>query len=110
MEKLSPVLAKGAGRLWYWCPACNQVHAVNIDGDNAPRWTWNGSADRPTINPSVLNFTTHDQDGEVLPPGTRRTLCHHFVRDGQIDYCSDNPHALNGKSVPLPPLPDWVTS
>jgi hypothetical protein len=46
----------------------------------------------------VRCFTT-DDDGRQI------TLCHYFITDGQIVFCSDNPHELNGQTVPLPEFP-----
>jgi len=95
-------------QLFYWCPACAHCHGVRVDDGTAtpsPKWTWDGNRETPTLSPSVLNFTTtHDENGE--PVGQRRTVCHHFVHAGMIEYCSDNPHELNGKTVPLLDIPE----
>lgn len=37
---------------------------------------------------------------------TSRNKANLFLTDGMIAYCSDNPHALNGQTVPLPDFPD----
>lgn len=96
-----------AGRLiGWWCPGCEQLHAVKIDGPCA--WQWDGDVEKPTISPSVRCFTTTDENRQPLPNGQQRTLCHCFVRAGQIEFCGDSPHALAGKTVPLPDLPDWL--
>ena len=101
--------------LYHWCEACGHVHGARIDDGrptSMPKWTWNGDREKPTLSPSILNFTTYsDQDDNYggprkLPEGQRRTLCHYFLKDGVIEYCGDNPHALNGKSVPLIDIPD----
>lgn len=42
---------------------------------------------------------------ESASSGTRRTICHYHLQKGMLSYCSDSPHALAGKSVPLPDLP-----
>ncbi len=103
MIKLSARLARSGNRLWHWCPACASLHAYVIEAPEGPVWTWNGDAERPTLAPSMLCF-------HPLPGGHRRTLCHYFLTDGQLQFCGDSPHALAGKTVPLPDLPDWVTS
>ena len=38
--------------------------------------------------------------------GHRQTLCHYHLHGGKLNYCADSPHALRGKSVPLPDLPE----
>ncbi len=101
--------------LFHWCPACECAHGVRIDDGrptDRPKWTWDGDKERPTLSPSILNFTTYDDEKDdadgrplKLPAGQRRTLCHYFLKAGVIEYCSDNPHALNGKSVPLTDIP-----
>lgn len=93
--------------LFYWCEACDSCHAVRIDDGPKvphPKWTWNGDREKPTLNPSILEYTTDDR-------GQRETLCHHFLRSGVIEYCGDNPHRLNGQRVPLIPIPEtWGIS
>lgn len=87
--------------LYHWCEACGHVHGARIDDGrptSMPKWTWNGDREKPTLSPSILNFT-HENGRQV-------TLCHYFLKDGVIEYCGDNPHALNGKSVPLIDIPD----
>lgn len=101
--------------IYHWCPACEALHGVWVNeqrGDDAKtKWTFNGDMQKPTFNPSVRCFTTHDDEGELLPNGEQRTLCHYFVRDGAIDFCGDNPHAFNSKTrVPMPEIPaNWFS-
>lgn len=126
MGALSPILRSvEGGRLMWWCPGCNRAHQVKAvvragplavpdpaDPDWTPpseyyenrdgAWTWNGSASRPTFQPSVL--VTYDgrnagQDG--APPA----VCHCFVVDGSMQMLSDCTHALAGQTVPIPPFP-----
>lgn len=110
MDRLSDKVAKGGGRLWHWCPACDHLHAYRIEGDGRPMWRWNGDVQSPTLEPSMLCFTTHDEHGDPLPSGQRRTLCYYFLRGGALEFCSDSPHPWSGKTVPLPDLPAWVGS
>lgn len=81
----------------HWCPACNELHAIAVGKPNRSGavWTFNGDLESPTFTPSVRCFTIDDD-------GKRETLCHYFITNGQIVYCSDNPHALNGQTVELP--------
>lgn len=83
---------QGGRSLVYWCPACDGAHAVSLDMPNAQgaRWRWNGHPDFPTLWPSV----------NVNASGPGR--CHHFVTDGQIQYCADSQHALAGQTVDMP--------
>lgn len=82
------------GHAVYWCPGCRELHCINVDAANGGvTWAWNGDKGRPTISPSV----------NVSPQGPRR--CHHFIRDGQIQFLSDCQHEMAGKTVPLPPVP-----
>ncbi len=71
----------------FWCPGCEAPHCFWTDLPKAPRWTFNGDLECPTFNPS-LKCTTPD------------TVCHLFVRNGQIDYCGDCTHAFASKTVP----------
>jgi len=111
-SKLRSVVAKDGdeviGRgVMHFCPACQEAHIFWIERPKGgPTWTWNGSVDKPTVNPSILLFTTHDDDGNKLPEGTRRTLCHYFLHDGVVAFCGDCPHELAGQNVPLPDIPD----
>lgn len=90
-------------RLMHWCPGCEEPHGITIAG-GPPQWTFNHDFERPTFTPSVRCFTAYDDEGNPLPAGTDRTLCHYFITDGKIQFCGDNPHKLNGQTVDLP---DW---
>jgi hypothetical protein len=114
--QVSKYLRKSSDGYLFYCPACEGIHAYRVGGDPArPQWSFNGNVEKPTFTPSLLCFTTYgENDGpdgkpQQLPNGRRRTLCHLFVTDGKIIYCGDNPHKLNGQTVPLPELPDWAS-
>jgi hypothetical protein len=84
----------GYRQYWFHCPGCGNGHAFTVGGDTArPRWTWNGSFDKPTFQPSLLCNKDH--------PGSR---CHSFVTDGRIQFLSDCWHSLAGQTVDIP---DW---
>lgn len=72
----------------FHCPGCGYGHNVEV-----PRWSWNGSMEKPTFAPSLL-VNQHD-------PQSR---CHSFVTEGQIRFLSDCWHTLAGRTVDLP---DW---
>ena len=96
------------GKVAFWCPGCQRMHAVTVVGNEHPRWTWNNDADRPTFSPSVLVYW----DGWE-PPATPENMnlgpqtkvskrCHSFVKDGRIQFLGDCTHALAGQTVDLP--------
>lgn len=94
MSKLSNILRSyGSDGAMFWCPGCEDIHAVRINGTGA--WGYNGNPDKPTFTPSVLVTYGHVD--------TRR--CHSFVTDGRIQFLSDCTHALAGQTVDLPPFP-----
>jgi len=82
-------------RVWFFCPGCEEAHAVRVMSTGGGSvWEWNGSEEAPTFSPSLLCT------------GVGR--CHSFIKDGKIQFLNDCSHALAGKTVPLPELPDWL--
>lgn len=122
MSQLSPILRLAQGnRLHFVCPGCRRVHGIQFGEGEGPRWTWNGDAEKPTFQPSILvrggDFTPAGQEAydawrEAGCPSPApefesiSTVCHSFVADGQIQFLGDCTHALAGKTVPLPAWPD----
>jgi len=98
-------------RIHYWCPGCDDVHAITVDAPNS--WTWNGDLERPTFSPSVLvhphqTLIDSNLQGKALtaPENVITTpLCHSFVTDGRIQFLGDCTHELAGQTVDLPPWP-----
>lgn len=90
--------------LWLWCPGCEDSHRVTVDVPNA--WTWDGNETAPTISPSIL-VSSH----KTLAEGgvTSTPQCHSFVRAGQWEFLADSTHMLAGQTVPMVPLPDWLS-
>lgn len=88
--------SNGQRHFLFECPGCETCHAIWLTDNPNPltkaSWTWNGSFDKPTANPSIL-VTPHD--------GTR---CHSYMKDGMIQFLSDCTHKLAGQTVELP---DW---
>lgn len=72
----------------FHCPGCKYGHNVQV-----PRWTWNGSFDKPTFIPSLLV-------NKDMP----ESRCHSHVTDGKIQFLSDCFHKLAGQTVEIP---DW---
>jgi len=73
------------------CPACECAHKFD------QRWTFNGDFEKPTFRASML---VRWAGGYGEPPA--EWVCHSFVTDGQIAFCSDSTHALSGQTVELP--------
>lgn len=99
MSALSPILrrvrhANGIS-LSFWCPGCDGAHMVKVEGVAPPIWAWNGNVTAPTFHPSI-KVTHYNRDHE--------SVCHSFVRDGQIQFLGDCDHALKNQTVPIP---DW---
>lgn len=110
------------GMVMYWCPGCESCHGVSTEPSKpnpltGAKWQWNGSLERPTFEPSVLVHPaeTIAKDAPELSETeslqewadkyrTKTPRCHHYVRDGRIEFLSDCDHALAGKTVDLP---DW---
>lgn len=104
MSQLSPILRDTSDNgLMFWCPGCDSAHHIQHGAGAAPRWGWNGNAERPTFTPSVL-VTYEGADAGV--GGAPPAVCHSFVTDGQIQFLSDCTHGLAGQTVPLPPWPE----
>ena len=105
------------GRVGFMCPGCKEMHQVQIGEGPGPRWCFNGDFERPTFTPSVLVKTGHycaGQDGKDCwctyeqrfgePAPFRCSVCHSFIRDGQIQFLGDCTHALAGQTVNLPSM------
>lgn len=89
----------GEVQLLFHCPGCEETHAywlAHPGGRKGPIWEFNGNPDAPTFSPSLrVRSFRHDKE----------TCCHLFVREGQIEYCSDSTHGLAGKIVPMVEYP-----
>ena len=46
--------------------------------------------------------------GAHYQPDIASTVCHHFIRDGKIQFLGDCTHALRGQTVDLPDIPPGV--
>lgn len=96
------ISADGFKRLAYWCQGCEDVHVVRVQTDAGtphPCWTWDGNAETPTFEPSVLvTCNWSEEDGGP-------TACHTFIRGGMVQFLGDCTHALAGQTLPLPPWP-----
>lgn len=91
----------------YWCPGCNAMHEIPVSkpSHRGHQWSFDGNLQRPTFAPSI-NYRVNTPDmGEHYQPDIGSTVCHHFVRAGQIQFLGDCTHALAGQTVDLPDFP-----
>jgi hypothetical protein len=93
------VSADGLEELWLFeCPGCKIGHSPITKSQSRPCWGFNGDVEKPTFTPSILVRWPD-------PDGGPETVCHSFVRDGNIEFLGDCTHSLAGKTVPLPQIP-----
>jgi hypothetical protein len=92
MGQVSSTLRRGDGCYFHWCPGCEEMHPLP-DG-----WTFDGNLEKPTFAPSFKHSWGGRPD----------VCCHYILTAGILNYCADSTHELAGKSVPLPPLPEWL--
>lgn len=100
-------------RLYMFCPACDDLHCVEVAAEGA--WTWDGNLDAPTVNPSIkvegVQWNPDDafykpSHASVAPGG--QICCHSFVRAGTWQFLGDCTHTMAGQTVPLPPIPEGL--
>ena len=81
-------------------------------------WTFDGNLDVPTFSPSFKHegvqrvFVDGKWTGEWKRDETGNTIpyvCHYVLTAGILNFCGDCSHALAGKHVPLPQLPQGLT-
>lgn len=92
--------------LKYRCPGCHgpsgtRFHLIPIRGSEDVKtvWEFSGTVECPTLSPSIKCTGGHtDNEWTNYDPNF---VCHHFVRAGKIEFCSDSTHALKGQTVPL---------
>ncbi len=89
-------ILRSPGRLSFFCPGCSTFHSVSVNTAGA-RWSWNQSLELPTLTPSI--HVTDDGGA---------TVCHSYVRNGEIQFLSDSTHALAGQMVDLPVVQETV--
>lgn len=76
----------------HWCLGCQQLHIINVEKPNRcnAMWKFDGNLESPTFSPSINH------------PG----ICHYFIKNGNIEYCSDSKHEFSGKIIPMPDFPE----
>ncbi|CAN7331018.1 DUF6527 family protein [Variovorax sp. LjRoot84] len=119
MSKVKRVVTVG-GQFYgvtFECPGCGYSHTLPTQETppgvtTAPRWTFNGDYDRPTLTPSILSraetwtppVTPENLDEWKRAPWPQAKvagICHSFVTDGRIQFLGDCTHALAGQTVEL---------
>lgn len=115
-KKLRSVEGSTEQRLVYWCQGCEDTHQVRINAAGRPSWTWDGNAENPTFEPSVLTTQGHYVGGGKVGDSGCTCLetfedydfkcyrCHTFIRGGMVQFLSDCTHKFAGQTLPLP---DW---
>jgi hypothetical protein len=86
---LSNLLRSADGKFLFWCPGCECGHWFKTTAP-APTWTFNGSFENPTVQPSIK------VEGMIL--------CHLYLTDGVIQFLGDCQHSLRGQKIPMV---DW---
>lgn len=89
------VLADG-DEIVYYCPGCDDVHIIPVKNRDVI-WNYNNDVNAPTLSPSIK---------ATMGKG----ICHHFVRNGEIQYLGDCTHAMKGTNVQLEPFcfSEWL--
>lgn len=73
----------------FYCPGCEHHHVFLVKGGNL-NWDFNGSFEKPTFAPSLLNRDLK-----------RKYCCHLFVKDGKIQFLNDCTHKFAGQTVDI---------
>ena len=97
MSKLLSVVKNGIVTDYMFdCPACGYSHVLHIFNSEVSyrdNWNFNGSLEKPTFTPSLLN-TVYRSDGKIQ-------VCHLYITDGTIQYLADCTHSMAGQTVKM---------
>lgn len=107
MGQVSKLLRNTKTGFIHYCPACDEAHHYVTDGSRG--WTFNGDVERPSFSPSMkITWGRFADPSYKAEPGEEDLsgICHYFLTNGELQFCSDSTHALSGKTVPLPELPE----
>ena len=122
MSKLMPVNRTpentSAPDFVFFCPACKCGHGVwttHKNGFTGAIWGFNGNMDAPTFTPSIKiqrdgwepPVTPENMDEYRNHPWPQQKvthICHLFVENGYLKFCTDCTHDFRGKTVPMPDL------
>lgn len=93
MAKFNPIqLSKTEDKkgFSFQCPACKCAHFIQTNPLFRPCCGFNGDVNNPTVTPSIkVNLGSGG-------------VCHSFVTEGMIKYCTDCTHDMAGQTVELP--------
>jgi Family of unknown function (DUF6527) len=94
------------GGYGHWCPGCDSGHEISVDRPNSSgaKWTFNNNRYKPSFSPSI-NMRINPKGHIHYQPDVASSVCHYFIKDGQIQFLADCTHALAGKTVELPDIP-----
>ncbi len=95
----------------HFCPACKEPHIYTTKPGGRVCWSWNGNIDSPAFTPSMLILRGKFADPNFVGKSSKSDVCHYFLTDGKLKFCSDSTHELAGKTVELPDWPvegDWA--
>lgn len=83
----------------FFCPGCKKFHGffVKKEGWSGATWDFNGNMENPTVQPSIKHTIGY---GGNKPD----YICHSFITDGKIQFCSDSTHELSNQTIDLPDL------
>lgn len=79
--------------LTHVCTGCDEEHLIPMWGSKP--WEFNNDFEKPTLSPSVKH---------TIKRADVTKICHYFIKEGNIQYCSDCHHALAGKTLELPEI------
>lgn len=115
MAKVKPVTRANSDEIIgysFYCPGCGHDHMYYTKEPGYPQWSFFGDVNKPTFTPSLLNRWGKEADPnwkepeDLAPdkPGSWSGRCHLFVTNGQIQFCGDCSHHLNGQTVEMPEI------
>lgn len=88
---LSRVLYKSSHNVFFFkCPGCKGLHFFTTSKNADSCWSWNGDAEKPTVEPSIVTYKNNPSK-----------ICHLRIIDGHISYEEDCHHELKGMTVPM---------
>lgn len=124
LEPISSADGTPAQYVMFTCPGCGQSHCLGVGSKaTGPKWTWNGSTEKPTLTPSILaqspsmSLQARERNREFFAfygrfmtreelPYDLLNVCHSFVTDGMIMFLSDCTHPHKNQTLPLPKWSD----
>ena len=93
----SPCEVSEATHVMLHMPGCFPNRIIPVKNPKCQNgWTWNGSVDSPTLQPSILT-----KGGPYLDGEKPEKICHSFVTDGQVQFLGDCTHEFAGQTVSL---------